>query len=199
MPTANMCQVAINFTMPNGDNASVIRHLEFGAPITANDILIPGPVVEDWWDVDAGPVTAAKTAFVSALTLTDVTTTQLTGGPPLQAVWSVGITGTQPGDAPPNESSVVSTWYTGFPGRSFRGRSFWPGYAPTNLSSNGTLDDAATVVYQDKFDRLNDALNAIAGDSAANHCVYSRLLDVMTPITSVVARDVLHHQSRRNG
>lgn len=199
MPTALMAQLAFNFTMPNGDDAAVIRHVEWASAPDAADFAALGNEMKQWWDATEVGVTGMKTACVSSLVLKDVTITALAGAPALQHVESVNIAGTQPGDAPPNESSVVSTWYTGFPGRSFRGRSFWPGWATVNLSSAGVLEPAAVTVYQEKFDRLTIDINTAPSVVPPVHCVYSRLLDVMTPVTSVVARNVLHHQSRRNG
>lgn len=195
MPSANDAIVTFNFTTPVGEEAAVVRHVhKTGGALNQADLITLGASFVSWWEDDDGPVARARVHFNNNLVLDDVTLTQMAGVPPLQVVTPSGLAGESALDAPPPESALVTTWYTGSPGRSFRGRSFWPSYATDAIGDNGTFLPASLAVIQDAFDRLL----AVGSPPGFEFVVYSRTLDVTTEITSVVLRSIPHHQSRRN-
>lgn len=198
MPLLGFYRLALNFQIPNGTEASVIRHCTNGnVEVDNTEMVAVLAAIEDWWDATGAGASGAKVQFSTGTVLQDVVMTQMTGTPPDEVSASVNIAGTSAGDAPPPESAIVSTWTTGSPGRSFRGRSFWPGYAVLALDGTGLLAPGNVTVWTTIMENLTDAINN-AGMALVQHAVYSKTLDVMTPITGTTIRSTPHHQSRRN-
>lgn len=198
MPEVSWSRITFNFTLPNSTPGTVVRHFDAagGAPVLA-DYQAMGQAVEDWWNTNPGAGPAALTQFHSNTTLESVTLTQMAGAAPLEYVHDIGTSGDGTGDAPPNESAIVTTWTSGIPGRSFRGRSYWPGYDLDILDGTGRLAGTTVANWNQIMNDLRDALNT-AGATINGFAVYSRTLDQMTPITGVTTRNVPHHQTRRN-
>lgn len=187
----------LHFIIPNGEEASVVRHVEWITTPSVADVQAVLDAIANWWSVDDGPVSRARTSFSAQTILVDVTATSLGALPPVQVVESINVAGLDTGDAAPPESALVTTWYTGIPGRRYRGRSFWPGYGPDGLNSQGLFDASALAVYNAQFQRLFEDINATDPGNVF-FGVNSRLLEEITPISSVTARQIPHHQSRRN-
>ena len=96
--------------------------------------------------------------------------------------------------APPQTSAVI-TLLTGTPGRSFRGRIYWPQLAP-GLSTS--LVSSTAKGLGPGFVSLNAAIElALSLFGTWDLVVYSPKLDVVTPVTSVRCGDVLDTQRRR--
>lgn len=198
MPDVGMYRLAFNFTIPNGTEASVIRHIDNGgvALDNVNQLAIAQAAV-DWWDTVGAGGFQPIAQFAVGTVLQEVVLTQMAGVPPTELSVSSGVAGAAAGDAPPPESALVSTWRTISPGRSFRGRSFWPGYAWASLDSTGLLAAGNVPFWQGIMENLINDINN-AGGATQQFAVYSKTLDVMTPITGVTVRTTPHHQSRRN-
>lgn len=99
------------------------------------------------------------------------------------------------GTSAPPQTTACITLLTALPGRSYRGRVYWPQLAPVvtpDLKSSTAKDKHAGLVT------LNTAIsNVLAFYGPFVLCVYSRTLDVVTPVTSVRSGDVLDTQRRR--
>lgn len=197
MPTTSDASIVFNFTLATGAEASVVRHMQGPAAWTVALFEDVGDAIENWFNVADGGVNAAKDLFSNQVTLEEVVFTALAGAPQVEYVHEIGIAGTNAGSPVPPETSIVTKWNTGFPGRSFRGRSFWPGFWGSGLDADGLVAAANAVIYGNVMQRLIDDVNTAAASSVA-FGVYSRLLDDITPITSVTVRRTPHHQSRRN-
>lgn len=109
--------------------------------------------------------------------------------------------------------AVVTTWYTGFRGRDKRGRTFWPGFPEGHVGGNGNLD---TTQYDDFAAAVNGFHAAWEAGGAefpdmvglvvasyyhpvgAPPVTTPRAVAQITPIESVVVRQYVHSQRRRN-
>lgn len=190
-------RITLNWELPNSEAAANVLHAHFDATPAIGDLEDLATTFETWWTNGLGGEPAFKTAFHANTTLVSIQVTQLVGAPPLEHVLAVGTAGDGIGDAPPNESAIVVTWYTGFPGKSFRGRSFFGGYdTDAMLGTDGLVIPSQVVQMQETTQALVDAVGALIND--VRLAVNSRTLEVLTPITTTVARSVPHHQSRRN-
>lgn len=193
-------EVVFNFTLPPGTTAKTVLHVEktpHSAIVQADlDALAAAGV--DWWENDHSPVDNAKSGYNHGVTLVSVTATARGLTPQLQAVEVSGQPGELSGNALPPESSVVTTWYTGTPGRSYRGRNFWPHLHYGALGANGELTSGEVTSTAAAYAKLRELLEA--SFSGALLSVYSATLGVMTPVnaSSPVVRAIIHHQRRRN-
>lgn len=136
--------------------------------------------------------------------LTEVRVTTLGQDPPYEAAAQTATAGTKNSDSTtPRETAMVCTLRSPFVGKSHRGRIFLPAPAGTEVGADGTLDDGSRNLLQavltatlkpgeDNGYDLGDGWNA-------DCVVYSRKLDRISPVSTIVVRDTLHHQSRRNG
>ena len=96
--------------------------------------------------------------------------------------------------APPQTAAVI-TLLTGTPGRSYRGRVYWPQLAPLISSS---LVSSTAKGLGSGFVSLNTAIElALSVFGTWSLGVHSPKLDVVTPVTSVRCGDVLDTQRRR--
>lgn len=98
----------------------------------------------------------------------------------------------------PFQTSLVSSLLTGRPGRSYRGRLYWPALAMTI----GTADlRVADTLLATTTAAINTALSQIANIGAPENdlalSVVSEKLSVATPVTQISCGDVLDVQRRR--
>lgn len=98
----------------------------------------------------------------------------------------------------PYQTSLVSSLLTGRPGRSYRGRLYWPALS----LSIGTADlRVADSVLATVTAAINTALSQIATIGAPENdlvlSVVSETLSVVTPVTQISCGDVLDVQRRR--
>lgn len=97
--------------------------------------------------------------------------------------------------AAPFQSAGVITLLTPLPGKSYRGRVYWPCLAP-GMSVAGTATNPSG--YAGGLKTLNAAIEAaLAVDGPWTLGVYSRANDVVTPVTSFRAGNVVDTQRRR--
>ena len=97
--------------------------------------------------------------------------------------------------AAPAQSSSVITMLTALPGRSYRGRIYWPCLAPGMAS---TLKASNPLGHASGLKSLNAAVEAaLAIDGPWVLSVYSAKNDVVTPVTSFRSGDVVDTQRRR--
>lgn len=99
----------------------------------------------------------------------------------------------------PFQTSLVSSLLTGRPGRSYRGRLYWPTLAitiqPLDLRVNAGLMAPITAAITSWLSAVQDA--TINGDDGLRLAVVSEKLSVATPVTSIECGNVLDVQRRR--
>jgi hypothetical protein len=133
---------------------------------------------------------------VDDLQLENVTVTSLEGPASEQYVRNClsncnGANGGAP--APGNATSTIS-WRTSGIGRSKRGRSFFPGFAESHINDDDTVNSGQLV----SLSALGSAIMTAFLQSASSQLgVYSRVLNLITPVTSYVIENILDTQRRR--
>jgi len=197
---ANTCRSVFQFGLANGTNGYVTPHFRKsdGGDYTLSELEGLNDLLSDWFTADdfgGGSNEAMKDHMSQECSLQSITSTSLAVGVPVQASLAVNVAGTDVGNPLPNETSLVVTIYTGLVGRSYRGRNFWPGMSTTIMESNGTINSTELASMQQTFQHL---LDGIALLSSSELCVNSETLGLSTFASSVLVRDVLHHQRRRN-
>lgn len=98
------------------------------------------------------------------------------------------------GEICPPQCTTVTTWRTGNPGRSFRGRTFL-GPIREGRNTSGVIDANIKTAIQALW--LNHEYWFNGSNSPYRHVIYSRKLNVWTPTTSYIVRDVIGTQRRR--
>ena len=106
--------------------------------------------------------------------------------PQVQADWASGAVGADTDDAVPLRSAVCVNWKTGVRGRSFDGGS--------NLMAPGEAQQDSGVILASYKTDITPYLASIDSLLRPNLDefslgVYSRLLDVITPVTTFIVRD----------
>lgn len=197
---ASVARVALQFTLANGSAGYVVMHTVQSDGSDYSQAELDGLVVQfdDWWSDDnfQGNTNQALRDNISVnVSLASITATSLAAVAPIQSQLAVAQAGAVAGNPVPNESAIVVTLYTGFIGRSYRGRNFWPGLPVASMQGDGTIAAATTAQLQATFDALVAGLESGTNSELA---VYSPTLDIVTPVASALVRDTLHHQSRRN-
>lgn len=147
-----------------------------------------------------GEFAGLKTLLSSSGALTTVRAQYLTGAP--ATVQQQGdspatpVTGNATLSMPPQCSRVISL-LTGRPGRSFRGRNYWPSLSGS-ISATLKVNSPSGQGLADEWVELYDLITAsIPGAVALEPGVYSPTLDVVTSVTSVSVGDVIDTQRRR--
>lgn len=196
----NTARAVFRFQLPNGTNGYVTPHVRTDAGLDYSQAELDGLVVQlgDWATANnfqGATNTSLMGLLVDDIILQDITLTTLTPGGALQAVEAVNQAGSIAQLPLPNEAALVTTWRTALVGRSFRGRSFWPGLAVTQMEANGTLNNGSTATFQTTFNALVDGIKSGTNSVMA---VHSPTLLQANEVTSVTVRDIVHHQSRRN-
>lgn len=194
--------VRINGSLPGGEVWSVTP--KFTRPM--------GPVteyedLERWAGVVAGTIEnwASPNIFLSLLStagrIDSVRVEARNAANQLTQAAEVQLTPSKAGLGVPNkmfQSCVVFTFLTGRPGRSYKGRMYWPALAAT-LSADLRLSQANIDSYASNGAQL---LEMIGGAGATDGefpipVVVSQTAGTYTPITSVRVGDILDIQRRR--
>jgi hypothetical protein len=198
----DVAKVEISFLLPNADIGVVVHHVQTQSGTDFDQARCEQVcnLYEDWI-TNANFETETNAPLINYVTpeatVLEVTTTGLETPATPTFTNTLNLVGANPDlDPLPNESAWVTTYRTAFTGRSYRGRSFWPAAPAGFMQTNGTIQDSVTTAMQETVQALIDGL---LSDGGFRHVVHSRLLGVATPTTVVVARDVLHHISNRNG
>lgn len=194
--------VRINGSLPGGEVWSVTPKFNRpSGPVTEYEDL------ERWAGVVAGTMEAwgsgnvFRTLLSTAGTIDSVRIEARNAANQLTQAAEVQLTPSLPGISPANkmfQSCVVFTFLTGRPGRSYKGRMYWPALAAslnTQLRmAQSTIDSYATNGVE--------LLEMIGGAGATDGefpipVVVSQTTGVSTPITSVRVGDILDIQRRR--
>lgn len=194
--------VRINGSLPGGEVWSVTP--KFTRPM--------GPVteyedLERWAGVVAGTMEAWDTTTIfrqllsTAGTIDSVRVEARNAANQLTQAAEVQLTPSLAGSGPANkifQSCVVFTFLTGRPGRSYKGRMYWPALAAT-LSSSLRLSQANIDNYASNGAQLLEMIGS-AGATDGEFpipVVVSQTAGTYTPITSVRVGDILDIQRRR--
>lgn len=96
------------------------------------------------------------------------------------------------------QTSLVFSLLSGRPGRSYRGRMYWPGLGAAISFSTGRLSTPTAQQAADAMSVfLKDAGRRGGGQPDVDPVIYSPKLDIVTPVTQVEVGDVLDTQRRR--
>lgn len=96
------------------------------------------------------------------------------------------------------QTALVISYLTGRPGRSYRGRAYWPACGATISTSTGRLTSPSTNLVATSFLDLTDqVIDSCPGANAVVPVVYSGKLNLVTPVTQYSVGDVLDTQRRR--
>jgi hypothetical protein len=154
-----------------------------------------GAAVRTWWDVNMQPLMSGSIA------LEEIVVTQWDVADGLQHVESVSppLAGTATGTDTPSNVAAVTTFYTGYTGRSHRGRVYNPGITDANVTTN-TLGTLYVVNMISAWVAFGEAL----GDLNVQHVVASfqnnnapRVTGLATPIADYGMNNVVDTQRRR--
>jgi len=114
------------------------------------------------------------------------------------------INGTRAGGALANDSTLVVTQKTAQVGRSFRGRCYFSGLAPSDLDSVSAFKASVAEEFEDYVEQWRNACVAAAPQSYTPVIYHRRAgssgvpaADSTTPITSNLGRIVVASQRRR--
>lgn len=151
--------------------------------------------VETWWTTIRDDQCATSIALEEVV----VTDASVVSGLQYVNVVTPPAAGTNAGaDLPSNVAAVVSL-YTGYSGRSFRGRQYWAGLPDTALSGNTIVSGYLAVMVTDMGELL-DALVAadltpVVASFQTNNA--PRVVGLATPIVDWGANNVVDTQRRR--
>lgn len=96
------------------------------------------------------------------------------------------------------QTALVLSLLTGRPGRSYRGRMYWPACGATIDATTGRLSGPTTAQVAEAYDDLVVELGmASLSSTSMVPVVFSPTLNVVTPVTQVSVGDVLDTQRRR--
>lgn len=201
MPAHNA--VRINGTMPGGEVWSV--NPRFWSPTSGS--VIDYAELQEWADDVAAVISgwtsanALLTSLSSALTITSVRVEALSStGTLIQAAESVLATpkAGQGSPSKPYQTAVVTSLLTGRPGRSYRGRLYWPAQALSMSTSDLRITGPAAQGIADAMGAfLTDVAELTPGGVGVRPVVVSQTLDVATPVTSVSVGNIFDVQRRR--
>lgn len=195
---SEIIEIVANWQLPNGSAGASVWHGRTSAP--GDPALVDCQAAADWvteWFDTGGTGDPGKGFFNENLTLVSATATARGLDPAFQATSVSGVSGTATGIAAPNESAIVSTHYTQFVGKSFRGRTYWPGYDPDTLGDDGLLNPTSLANWTDAIANFVLGFTTQAAENI-DLCVWSRTLDQLNSIQSSVVRSTPHHISKRN-
>lgn len=96
------------------------------------------------------------------------------------------------------QDSVCVSLLTGRPGRSYRGRQYWPALGAAISTTTGRLAGPTPAnVAQDVKDLADMIIDAAPSSFQGHLAVYSPKLNVVTPVTQISVGDVIDTQRRR--
>lgn len=129
--------------------------------------------------------------------LQQVAVTDINGPAGLQSIVSFSDDGAQVTDPLPSQMALTVSWRTALRGKSFRGRTFLNGWIADALDSDGNADGGPQI----DADGWATAIESIDVDAFGPLplVIYSRLLQVVTPVVShsIDGRfDVIRHRNR---
>lgn len=171
-------------------------HIDVGTTVDQAKTDAVAAIGYQWWE-DHGYL-----AFSNRLTIQEVVATDVSQQPAFQSTITTFThgTGNIGQESLPNGSAIVVTLRSGFIGRSYRGRLFLPGIDHLAVVEN-TLTTAAQDNISDQFNALKDDIDAANMTwvvASYQNDLSSRTTAVGTPVTSILVRDNVKSQRRRN-
>jgi hypothetical protein len=97
----------------------------------------------------------------------------------------------------PHQVAVCVSLLTGIPGRSRRGRAFWPAMGGVLTSPSGVQGNPTPLAIGEAYQALIEAVEDRSGVDALQAVVHSSTLALNTPVTSIRVGDRLDVQNRR--
>lgn len=193
-------EAVITILSPAGQACKVVLHAQPSpfapGPPNAAHVAAFATGIYNWLlDGNGGQVAVPRPLFDNTTTFVDVVATARGVDPAVFFQLDINLPGQFAGTPLPAETAVVSRWKTGKVGRSFQGRSFWPGVQSGVLDGTGLINSAALAGVEDQLGGIVDVLDS--GD-VVDLAVFSRKLQVLTEVNYVEVPRTLHHQTRRN-
>lgn len=151
--------------------------------------------VATWWSTTRDDQCATSIALEEVV----VTDWSVTDGLQYNHIVSPAAPGTNAGaDLPSNVAAVVSL-YTGYSGRSFRGRQYWAGLPDTALSGNTIQTAYLAVMVADMGQLITDLLTvgAVVVVASFRHNNAPRVTGVATTVIDWGGDNVVDTQRRR--
>ena len=183
-----------SWTLANGGLAQNVLHFGVGhSPCTQADVDNAVAAHEDMWTVNH-PASTLLNQISADTELSTIDARTIDPSNPLASHGSVNQPGLGSAQPVPLESAVVITWYTAAASRRGRGRMYVPGLPAASLDS-GIVLAAAVTAFQGK---LTDWLTGALGTYSVDPIVWSGSAGSGRTILSLVTRNTLHHQKRRN-
>lgn len=151
--------------------------------------------------MDSAIATALQPILASTVTLNNVIVTDVNvqNGFQVQHPRIPPEIGGDPGTHMPGNVAIVSSYRTGFSGRSFRGRSYWWGLVNSRISGNdvlaGTITSIQNWVAEFRTQAALVGFTHVVASFEANGA--PRILGVPTPITSFSVDPRIKTQRRR--
>lgn len=138
-----------------------------------------------------------KTRLCDSAVVDEVIVEDLEASPVPPVLRAITVAGTVGGNPAGGQVAAITTLLGASPGRSHRGRIFWPEVSSTDINAldGTTLDPDAVAAYDTSVNALNTALDAI--DGTCSLAVISRKLSIAEPVLSVKTRSYLGTQRRR--
>lgn len=195
--------VRINGAMPNGEVWSINPRFA-GGP---GGVIVGYEELQEWAQNIADYLVALPSgssllaALSSAVSITSVRTEQLDASGQLVQAGEYILTTPKAGSSTPTkpfQTSIVASLLTGRPGRSYRGRLYWPFLGSSISTSTLRIPTSFTQSFANDMAALLTAIaTTLAPDQATAPVVVSQTLNVATPITQISVGDVVDTQRRR--
>ncbi len=193
IPVPDAVQVNMQFQSDQGILAENVFHCASVIPGVSSEQSFIGNIFADWWDSSYAPLIPADWNMVG-VTVRDASVEAATS-----TFVAHATPGTHGGGAAPNSVASVITWYTGFAGRSFRGRTFL-----LSPPASETLENTLVGTYRDSITVAAGVLVASLATGANNLLVVSkfhnsapRTTAVTTPVTEGLCRGFIASQRNR--
>jgi hypothetical protein len=156
-PVANCAKLVVEGHLGDAQTAQVFHiGYSFPAPLNNADAFTINDAFEEAWETNILPG-QSHDYTLDQFVLTDLHT--LTGVQNVIASGTAGGVGTA---SAPAECCVVTTFLTAFRGRSFRGRTYLPGVAMTNLHDPQHWNAGVDSSFNTSYIAVNAALGALA-------------------------------------
>lgn len=118
-----------------------------------------------------------------------------------QALKAISHVGGGSGDGNPLQATVVTTLRTGKPGRSFRGRTYWPNHPYKPDGTTGLIGANGATFFADLAGQwgaiVKEAAQATLSSNNIYWGVFSRARGSINPVTSIAADNRVDIQRRR--
>lgn len=194
IPLPNTIKVVFEYTI-GGKLAVNIIFVRKPSTVTPSDLATVADNMRAWWNDNMKPLTTTNTQL-NRLVLTDQT---VANGITLDFTTGLPLIGTNALPPPTAATAVISSLRTGFSGRSFRGRVYWPtGNEEDYTDQAVTLGLTAAVLAA--VNALRGVINTIGFDwvvASRQANGVPRVTGVTTPVISLLVNNRIDTQRRR--